>query len=116
VIERGQVYLASLDPSVGSEQGKVRPVVIVSNNAANDSANRRGRGVVTVVPLTSNVRSIYPFQALLPQELSGLPAHSKAQAEQVRSISTERLVRPIARLTNELMARVDDALRLHLSL
>lgn len=116
MIEHGQVYLASLDPSAGSEQGRVRPVIIVSNNAANDSANRRGRGVVTVVPLTSNVRSIYPFQALLPRELSGLPAHSKAQAEQVRSISTERLIRPIARLTNELMVRVDDALRLHLSL
>jgi mRNA interferase MazF len=116
VIERGQVYLASLDPAVGSEQGKVRPVVIVSNNAANSSATRRGRGVVTVVPVTSNVRSLYPFQVLLPQELTGLPAHSKAQAEQVRSISTNRLVRPIARLNAELMGRVDDALRLHLSL
>lgn len=116
MIERGQVYLASLDPAIGSEQGKVRPVIIVSNNAANASATRRGRGVVTVVPVTSNVRSIYPFQVLLSQESTGLPTHSKAQAEQVRSISTDRLVRPIARLTAELMGRVDDALRLHLSL
>lgn len=116
MIERGQVYLASLNPVVGSEQGKVRPVIVVSNNAANDSATRRGRGVVTVVPLTTNVRAVYPFQALLPQEMTGLPAHCKAQAEQVRSISTDRLVRPIARLDAELMARVDDALRLHLSL
>lgn len=116
MIERGQVYLASLDPAVGSEQGKVRPVVIVSNNAANDSASRRGRGVVTVVPITSNVRAVYPFQVLLAKEQTGLPAHSKAQAEQVRSISTDRLVRPIARLTTELMGRLDDALRLHLSL
>lgn len=116
MIERGQIYLASLDPAVGSEQGKVRPVVIVSNNAVNDSASRRGRGVVTVVPVTSNVRTIYPFQVLLSNELTGLPVHSKAQAEQVRSISTDRLVRPIALLPAELMARVDDALRLHLSL
>ncbi|HEU4849683.1 MAG TPA: type II toxin-antitoxin system PemK/MazF family toxin [Terrimesophilobacter sp.] len=116
MIERGQIYLASLDPAVGSEQGKVRPVVIVSNNAANDSASRRGRGVVTVVPITSNVRAVYPFQVLLPREQTGLPAHSKAQAEQVRSISTDRLVRPIARLTAELIRRLDDALRLHLSL
>ena len=116
MIERGQIYLASLDPAIGSEQGKVRPVIIVSNNAANDSASRRGRGVVTVVPVTSNVRAIYPFQVLLPQEQTGLPTHSKAQAEQVRSISTDRLVRPITRLPAELMARVDDALRLHLSL
>lgn len=116
MIARGQVYLASLDPAFGSEQGKVRPVIIVSSNAANDSANRRGRGVVTVVPLTSNVRTIYPFQTLLPQEETGLPATCKAQAEQVRSISTQRLVRHVAGLTAELMAQVDDALRLHLSL
>ena len=116
MIARGQIYLASLDPAVGSEQGKVRPVIVVSSNAANDSANRRGRGVVTVVPLTSNVRAIYPFQTLLPQEETGLPTTCKAQAEQVRSISTHRLVRQIAELTAELMAQVDDALRLHLSL
>lgn len=116
MIARGQVHLASLDPAVGSEQGKVRPVIIVSNNAANDSANRRGKGVITVVPITSNVRAVYPFQVLLPQEESGLPTHSKAQAEQVRSISTDRLVRQIATLPTELMRGVDDALRLHLAL
>lgn len=116
MIARGNVFLASLDPAVGSEQGKVRPVVIVSNNAANDSAERRGRGVVTVVPITSNVRAVYPFQVLLPSEESGLPAHSKAQAEQVRSISTDRLVRQIAVLPADLMRQVDDSLRLHLAL
>ena len=116
MIARGQVYLASLDPAVGSEQRKVRPVVIVSSNAANDSANRRGTGVVTVVPVTSNVTSVYPFQVMLPMEQSGLPAHSKAQAEQVRSVSTTRLVRHIATLPAPLVRQLDDALRLHLSL
>lgn len=116
MIARGQVYLASLDPAVGSEQGKVRPVVIVSNNGANDSAERRGRGVLTVIPITSNVRTIFPFQVLLPSEESGLPAHSKAQAEQVRSISADRLVRQIATLPAELMRQMDDSLRLHLGL
>lgn len=116
MIARGQVYLASLDPVVGSEQGKVRPVVIVSSNAANDSANRRGRGVVTAVPVTTNVRSVYPFQVMLPSDESGLPAPSKAQAEQVLAISTDRLVRHIATLPAQLMRQVDDALRLHLSL
>lgn len=116
MIARGQVYLASLDLAVGSEQGKVRPVIVVSSNAANDSANCRARGVVTVVPLTSNVRAIYPFQTLLTQEETGLPTTCKAQAEQVRSIGTHRLVRRIAELAAELMAQVDDALRLHLLL
>lgn len=116
MIERGQIHLASLDPAVGSEQGKVRPVIIVSNNAANSSAERRGRGVITVIPVTSNVQAVYPFQVLMPREDTGLPAHSKAQAEQVRPISTDRLVRHIATLPAALMRDIDDALRLHLAL
>ncbi|MCO5293602.1 MAG: type II toxin-antitoxin system PemK/MazF family toxin [Homoserinimonas sp.] len=94
----------------------MRPVVIVSSNAANDSANRRGRGVVTVVPVTTNVRFVYPFQVLLPTEDSGLPVPSKAQAEQVRSISTDRLIRVVSTLSTRLVLEIDDALRLHLSL
>lgn len=116
VTARGEVHLASLDPAVSSEQGKVRPVIIVSNDAANSSAERRGRGVVTVVPVTSNVHTVYPFQVLMSHEETGLPTHSKAHAEQVRSISTDRLVRHIATLPAELMRSVDDALRLHLAL
>jgi mRNA interferase MazF len=113
---RGDIYLTEFDPAVGSEQSKTRPAVIVSSNAANDSAERRGAGVVTVVPLTSNVRSVYPFQALLPAEGTGLRIDSKAQAEQVRSISTRRLVRRVGHVESALMASIDDALRLHLVL
>lgn len=116
MIARGEVYLASHDPAVGHEQGKVRPVIIVSNNAANSSADRRGRGVITIVPITSNVANVYPFQVLLVREQTGLPADSKAQAEQVRSISTDRLIRRVAVLPAELVGAIDDALRLHLSL
>ncbi len=115
-MERGDIYLVSLDPSIGHEQGKRRPAVIVSNNAANDSAIRRGRGVVTVVPLTSNVSKIYPFQVLLPSEETGLARDSKAQAEQVRSIATERLLSKLGAVPASRLRGLDDALRLHLSL
>lgn len=115
-MERGDIVLVSLDPVVGSEQGKNRPAIVVSSNATNDSATRRGRGVLTVVPLTSNVRAVYAFQVLLDRSETGLPVDSKAQAEQVRSIATERIVRVIGRVPTQLMRRVDDALRLHLSL
>jgi mRNA interferase MazF len=115
-VQRGDVVLVSLDSVVGSEQGKVRPAVIVSSNAANDSASRRGRGVVTVVPITSNIRDVYAFQVLLTQVDSGLPIESKAQAEQVRSVATERVVRQIGRVSVARMRELDDALRLHLSL
>ena len=116
LVERGDIVLVSLDPAVGSEQAKTRPAVVVSSNAANDSATRRGRGVVTIVPLTTNVTAIYPFQVLVRSRDSRLAVDSKAQAEQVRSVSTDRIVRTIGRIPAEIMHEVDDALRLHLAL
>ena len=90
--------------------------MIVSNDGANTTAVRLGRGVVTVVPVTSNVRRIYPFQVLLPADDCGLRQDSKAQAEQVRSIAVERIQATIGRVPPLLMERLDDALRLHLAL
>jgi mRNA interferase MazF len=65
-MRRGQVWLVDLDPVLGSESDKHRPAVIVSNDAANSTAASLGRGVVTVVPVTTNLRRVYPFQVLLP--------------------------------------------------
>lgn len=113
---RGDIVLVSLEPTMGSEAAKTRPAVIVSSNAANDSAHRRGRGVITVVPLTSNVRRVYPFQTLLPKTSTGLDRDSKAQAEQVRSLDMERILVILGRVSDDRMREVDDALRLHLSL
>jgi mRNA interferase MazF len=115
-MRRGEVRLADLDPALGSEANKRRPVVIVSNDAVNATVSRRGHGVLTVVPITSNVIHVYPFQVLLPGGESGLQVDSKAQAEQVRSVSAERLGPALGRLPLELMAQVEAALRLHLQL
>jgi mRNA interferase MazF len=108
--------MVDLDPVRGSEAGKRRPAVIVSNDGANLTAARLGRGVVTVVPVTSNTQRIYPFQVLLPTDECGLRSDSKAQAEQVRSVAYERVGEPIRRLPPHLMADLDAALRLHLGL
>jgi mRNA interferase MazF len=115
-MRRGDIYLVELDPARGSESSKTRPAILVSSNALNESAERRGRGVVTVVPITANLRHIFPFQVLLPSDDTSLALDSKAQAEQVRSVSTERLVRRIGAVGAEKLRQVDDALRLHLSL
>jgi mRNA interferase MazF len=115
-MRRSQVWLAQLDPAQGSEANKIRPVVIVSQNESNDTANRLGRGVVTVVPVTSNVRRVYAFQVLLPASTAGLDRLCKAQAEQVRSIDIIRLTQLLGVLPSALMASLDDALRLHLAL
>jgi mRNA interferase MazF len=116
LLRRGQIVLVSFDPAVGSEASKIRPAVLVSNNAANAEAMRSPRATVTVVPVTSNTTRIWPFQVLLPADATGLDHDSKAQAEQVRTIAVTRIVRPIGWVPAELVAAIDDALRLHLSL
>ena len=108
--------MVDLDPVRGSEASKRRPAVIVSNDGANTTAARLQRGVITVVPVTSNVARIYPFQVMLPAAQCGLPRDSKAQAEQVRSIAVERVGRRVGQLPAPLVSDLEDALRLHLGL
>ena len=90
-MQRGEVRLIDLGPTRGSEANKRRPAIIVSNDRANATADRLGRGVVTVVPVTSNVVRVFAFQVLLPASTTGLRVDSKAQAEQVRSVTIERI-------------------------
>jgi len=115
-MRRGEIVNVSLDPVRGSEAGKTRPAVVVSNDAANATAIRLGRGVITVVPVTSNTARIYPFQVMLPAGQTGLRQDSKAQAEQVRTVAVERVGERVGRLPAALIAELDRALRIHLSL
>ena len=113
---RGEIRLVDLDPVRGNESATRRPAVLVSNDRANASAARLGRGVVTVVPVTSKTERVFPFQVLIASERSGLTQDSKAQAEQVRSVAVERLGPVLGRVPADLMEQLDDALRLHLQL
>ncbi len=116
-MRRGEIRNVDLDPTRGAEAAKRRPAVIVSNDGANMTATRLGRGVVTVVPVTSNVARIFPFQVLLSKGgTSGLTADSKAQAEQVRAVAVDRVGRQIGQLPPDLLDQLDVALRLHLEL
>jgi mRNA interferase MazF len=115
-VRRGEIHVVNLDPAKNGEANKRRPAVIVSNDGANVAAERTGQGVITIVPVTSNTSRVYPFQVLLPANLTGLEHDSKAQAEQVRSISVERLGYSIGEVPQDLMAELDEALRLHLAL
>jgi mRNA interferase MazF len=113
---RGEVRLVNFDPVTGAEASKRRPAVIVSNDGANATAARLGRGVITVVPVSSNVHRVYPFQVKLTAEATGLRADSKAQAEQVRSVAVQRVGPRVGRVPSDLMNLLDEALRLHLAL
>lgn len=115
-MRRGEVRWVDLDPVRGAESSKRRPAVIVSNDGANATAARLGRGVVTVVPVTSNTERIYPFQVLLTSAATGLARDSKAQAEQVRSVAIERIGGRVGSLSGADLSALDEALRLHLAL
>jgi mRNA interferase MazF len=116
LVVRGEIRVVDFEPVRGSEASKQRPAIVVSNDGANTTASRLGRGVITVVPVTSSVSRVYPFQVLLPAPQCGLDRDSKAQAEQVRAVSIERVGRRIGQLPASLMSEVEDALRLHLGL
>jgi len=115
-MRRGEIYEVDLDPGRGSESNKRRPAIIVSNDSANEIADQLGRGVITVVPVTSNVARIYLFQTMLPASGTGLPRDSKAQAEQVRSVDVARVGARLGAVPGTTMAQIDEALRLHLAL
>ncbi len=93
--------------SLGGETRKTRPGIIISNDAANRHANR-----VQVVPLSSKVEKMYPCEARVTVE--GRP--SKAMADQIMTVSKQRLSRCLCRLSPEEMAAVELAIRLQLDL
>jgi mRNA interferase MazF len=113
VIERGEVWWASLSEPSGSEPGYRRPVLIVQSDAFNRS---RLRTVVAVV-LTSNLRLVAaPGNVLVPAQASGLPRDSVANVSQVVTVDREFLSERAGRLRGRALEAVDDGLRLALDL
>ena len=109
-MKRGEIYFANLDPTVGSEIKKKRPVLIVSNNANNKAAS-----TVTIVPVTSNTTKVYPFEVLLETKDSRLSKRSKVQCHQVRTISKIRIEgKRVGLVSKDVMAKINAALKLHL--
>lgn len=116
MIRRGGIYAVDFEPVQGSEANKIRPAVVVSSDSGNDAAQALGRGVVTVVPVTSNVRRVRSFQILLRATETGLRMDSKAQAEQIRAVDVARLGERLGALPPEKLRQLEDALRIHLEL
>jgi mRNA interferase MazF len=106
-MQRGDVYWVDFEPARGGEIQKRRPAVIVSNVVAVQVQNR-----VQVVPLSTNVSRVYPWEA--PIFLAGVP--QKALADQIRTAAKERLGRRIGQLTAAEMVAVERAIRFQLGL
>ncbi len=110
-MKRGEIYFANLDPTIGSKIKKKRPALIISNNANNKVA-----ATVTIIPITSNTNKIYPFEVLLEIKNSGLSKPSKAQCQQIRTISKIRIEKKMVGFASkEIMEKINAALKLHLS-
>lgn len=101
------MYWVALDPSLGSEIKKTRPAVIVSNNSCNAYGSR-----VVVLPLTTNVDSLYPGEALITVRGKA----SRALGDQIRSLDKSRLRSRIETLSQDELAAVDEAVRITLGL
>ena len=108
LIQQGDIYLVDLEPTLPGEANKTRPAVILSNNANNNFAPS-----VTVIPITTNTKKLYAFHVFLAREDTGLDYDSKAQAEQVRTISKKRLKQYIGLLDKGYISEIKQALRLH---
>jgi mRNA interferase MazF len=112
LIKRGSIYLAALDPVIGNEIAKTRPVVVISNDKNNEFS-----GTVTVLPVTSkNIRKIYPFEVYLKKGTGGLPKNSKIKTDQIRTLDKSRLVKLIGELGKTEIEAIEKALEIHLEL
>lgn len=104
---RGEVWWVAFDPSLGGEIQKTRPAVVVSNNGANMALNR-----LIVVPLTSQITKVYTGQAMVT--LNGEPR--KAMADQLTTVSKQRLRSRSGAISIPDMAAVERAIMVHLAL
>lgn len=104
---RGDIYWVALDPAIGSETQKTRPCVIISNNAQNKKSLR-----VIVAPITSNVKSIYPFEAQLFVD----GKKGKAMLDQIKTVDKQRLGKKIGCIDFEVAIAIDQALKISLAL
>ena len=108
-IKRGQIYTADLNPIVGSEQGGIRPVVIIQNNVGNQYSS-----TVIVAAITSKTKKDLPVHVKLND--CGLPKTSYALLEQIRTIDKSRLIEYCGEVSDKKMNEIIEALRVSIDI
>lgn len=110
-VQRGDIWLINLDPTIGAEIKKTRPAAIISNDIANQSSP-----MVTVLPITDKGEKVHPFETEIPLKTVGLTKHSKIKCQQIRSVDKARLVRFLGVLPDHVVFAAERAVCLHLGL
>lgn len=111
-IQRGEIYLADLDPARGSEQRGTRPVIVIQNDVGNKYSP-----TVIVAPITGYLdKTKIPTHVVLEEEISGLQRDSIVLLEQIRTIDKSRLISKLGRLSNVAMLDIEHATRISLGL
>jgi mRNA interferase MazF len=112
IVKRGDVYFADLSPVVGSEQGGVRPVLVIQNDIGN-----RFSPTVIVAAITAQIQKAkLPTHVEIDAERYGFERDSVILLEQIRTIDKQRLTDKITHLDDEMMEKVDEALQISLGL
>ncbi len=109
MIKRGDIYWVRLDPVEGSEIGKIRPTVVNSNDINNELAD-----TVTIVPITSSVGKVYPFEVLIRKGTANLTDDSKVKANQIRTVDKMRLKNLIGTLPAAVLEKIELSIKIHL--
>jgi len=110
-IKRGEIFLVNFDPTIGAEAKKTRPALVVSNDI-----NNAHSPIVSISPITSNVKRVYSFEVEIPPKTGGVRTRSKVMVNQTRAVDKIRLIRKLGYLPNEIMVNVNQALKLHYDL
>ena len=112
IVKRGDVYFADLSPVVGSEQGGVRPVLVIQNDIGN-----RFSPTVIVAAITAQIQKAkLPTHVEIDAKRYGFERDSVILFEQIRTIDKQRLTDKITHLDEEMMEKVDEALQISLGL
>jgi len=109
--KRKEIWLVSLEPIIGSEIGKTRPALVISNNRNNEFAS-----TITLIPISTTLSKVYPFEVKILSKDSGLLKDSKVKCNQIRTVDKTRLQKKIGEVQNEYVEKVEEALLIHLDI
>jgi len=110
-IKKGEIYSANLDPTIGAEISKKRPVLIVSSDINNEYAD-----TVTILPITSKTDRTYPFEIPLQAGEGNIKESSKIKANQIRTIDKSRLFQKIGAISADKLKDIEKAILIHLDI